>query len=350
MNLRDQRLEEYLKKAHNILPELDVSAIFSLYTGKEPHSGKISFSNQTDIFKKLSKFKEGTTLIHYTSIDTLFSILNSGILRMYNCINKNDQLEIIHADSKYEIELKEDELLDFKRNNFITSFFEYDMVKENDNKYLWEEYGGKGKGAGLVFEIENMNDSWEECYIGKVCYDDKSNSDSIYKRFIKFVEFHKEFNIQYRLFENTSSILSAIALHFKEGKWANENEVRIFAYCPFDEYDLEPLNNESKNNFLSSTMQHCINEKSEIISYVNLPLNIEKELCGPKWKNFEDLRAHFLSSIPHLKLKRIVLGSNIEDIEKSIRIENIDKLLERHAKRHKTERIELGYTSIKDWI
>jgi len=346
MNLRDQRLKKYLKQAGNILPELDISEIFSLYTGEEPASGKITFSNQTDVFKKLSKFKEGTTLIHYTSIDSLFSILNSDILRMYNCVNKNDPWEINHANSKYEIGLNDLELLDFKQNNFITSFFEYDMRLQNDNKYLWNEYGNKGKGAGLVFEIENMNDSWEECYIGKVCYEDSSIPNSIYKRFIEFVKFHNEFNNQYHLFENTPSILSAIALHFKEVKWASENEVRIFAYCPFDKYDLKPLVLERKNNYLLSTIEHSVNGNGEIISYVSLPLNRSKVHDKLRINLGTDLSLNYLKSIPHLKLKRIVLGNNLQEADKINRIENIEKILNWHAMKNKTVEIQLGFSEI----
>jgi hypothetical protein len=75
MNARDQKLEQYLTVAHNILHGIDIGAIRSFYTGQEPYSGRITFSNQTDVFKELSKFKERTTLIHYTSIDSLLLIV-----------------------------------------------------------------------------------------------------------------------------------------------------------------------------------------------------------------------------------------------------------------------------------
>lgn len=279
-------------------------------------------------------------------MDFFLNILNSETLRMYNCINKNDPWEINYANSKYNIGLNDDELLAFKQNNFITSFFKYDMALQNDNKYLWEKYGMKGRGAALVFEIENINDSWEECYIGKVCYDEKNSQNSVYKRFIEFVKFHKEFNNKHHLFKNTPSILSAIALHFKEVKWANEKEVRIFAYCPFDKYDLKLLVLERKNNYLLSTIEHSVNGHDEISSYVSLPLNRSKVHDKLRINLGSDLSLNYLKSIPHLKLKRVVLGNNLEEADKSKRIESVDKILNWHTKKNKTVEIQLGFSEI----
>lgn len=319
MSPRDKKLKEYLEKAREILPGIDsYSAAFSLFSGDEPTSGKITLSNQSNAIKANFNYSENKCLIHYTSMDSMFSILNSQALRMYNCLNLNDAKEIEYANSQFNIELSPEETKNFKQNNFVTSFCEYDMILQNDDFNLWRLYGNQGHGVGLVFEVENMNDSWDEVFIGKVFYD---MNDSIIRKFSAFVEFHKEFNRVHKLFENTPSILSAIALHLKDDIWKTENEVRLFAHCPFDEYDLQREYFEGQNHYLSGTMEHAINKSGKVVSYVNLPLNQEKVFREFKKHISDELAKDYLSSFPHLKLKRIVLGYNVSsevgfDIEK----------------------------------
>ena len=344
MSLRDQKIKTYLKEAQSIFPKIDVSVVFSIYNGEEPTSGNITLSNQSDAFKHKLNFSRHTNIIHYTSLDSLFSILNSQILRLYNCFNLNDPTEIDYANVKYKIALTQDELLMFKRNNFVASFCEYDMTLQNDDFNLWRLYGMEGNGVGLVFEIENMDESWEEFFIGKVSYNQYSTTNSIVEQFSKFVRFHREFNEQHHLFENTPSILSAIALLFKDEIWKTEKEIRLFAYCPYDEYDLKPLQFESKNNYLSNTMGHAINKNGEMVSFVNLPLNINTQPGVLKTTKLEDLSKDSLSSIPHLKLKRIVLGYNINENM----FDKIEKILNWLKDERKMDFVELGYSLLRN--
>jgi hypothetical protein len=343
MNTRDKKAEEYIRKVKEIFPEIDISSIFSLYNGDNPISGRIILSKQADSFRKLFNFNKPFNIIHYTSIDTLFNILNMQNFRMYNCFNLNDRREIETANLSFNIGMTETEITGFKQNNFVASFCEYDMEKQYDNFLLWNLYGMKGKGAGLVFEIENISDSWEEVYIGKVMYSNNKN-DGISQKFIEFLNFHKDFNKEHQLFENTPSIFSAIALHYKYKIWNYEKEVRIFAYCPFDEIDLISKSHEGQNNYLSSKMSHTVNSAGRIVSYLSLPLNKENEIR--KLENIlhdKSLSEYFYSSIPHLKLKRIVLGYDVSDNT----FNETDKILNWLTKENKIDFVQLGYTQLK---
>lgn len=342
MNTRDEKLKVYLKKVQDIFSQIDVSSAFSIYSGEAPTSGKIIFSNQSDAFKKKFEFSNYKNIIHYTSMDNMISILNSQTFRLYNCLNLNDPKEIEYANTKFNFGLTEHEISTFKQNSFVSSFCEYDMNKQNDDFNLWRLYGNQGLGVGLVFEIENMKDSWEEVYIGKISYNE---NDAITKQFSGFIRFHNEFNQQYQLFDNTPSFFPAITLHFKDEIWKTENEIRLFAHCPFDKYELEPESFESQNHYLSTTLEHTINKSGRLVSYISLPLNRKRKLLEFKNCGISENEGNvFLSCIPHFKLKRIVLGYNVPS---KVRF-NIDKILNWLIDKNEMDFVELEYSLLRE--
>jgi len=342
MSIRDENLNLYLDQLQKIFTGIDFQSVSSMYNGEEPTSAEIILSNISDAFKKTFKLNKHTSIIHYTSIETMLNVLSSQCFRLYNCLNLNDPKEIEFANDKFSIGLTSDEIKTFKRNNFIGSFCEYDLDKNDDNFNLWRLYGNNGNGAALVFEVENMEDSWENFFIGKIFYDLNGEGSSPFKEFIRF---HKEFNAQHHLFENTPYILSAISLHFKDKIWEVENEFRLFTPCPFDEHTFENKSFDNQNSFLSTKVEHTINRNGDLVSYISLPLNKQREMKNLQTRGLNEEQAkYFFSSIPHLKLKEIILGYNVSPEV----FHNICKLLDFNFKKERLGRMNLRFSSLRE--
>lgn len=340
---REEKLKLYFEGLKKIFPEIDLALVHSLYSGDQPSSGKIFFSGMSNAFKKIFDLKEKQTIIHYTSLHKMLCILEDQSFRLYNCLNLNDPREIDSAVNSFNIEMTEEKIRAFKQNFFIGSFCEYDEKLRNDGFDQWRLYGDSGKGAGLVFEIENLQDNWENVFIGNIFYHGFKNCPEAFQKFIKF---HQAFDKKYKLFENTTNLLPLISLYFKDDQWEVEKEFRLFTFCPFDEYDLKNSDHLERNNYLTSSIQHTYNPEKGNVAYLKLPLNIEKTFEDVKQKflkcNALEYAEEYFASIPHLKLKTIVLGYNVPQET----FNSIFHLLQFHNKKYNFE-ITCGYSSLK---
>lgn len=338
MDLENKK-SEYFSLVNKIFPELSISSAFTLYGGEYPTSAQIELSNQSLAFK--NKFAYAGTFIHYTSLESLLNIINSQEIRLFNCKNLNDKLELRYAAKELGIKVSESDLEVQRQNFFIFSACEYDLALCNDDFNLWRLYSNSGSGAAIVFEIDNMKDDWANIFYGKVEYgiDNRQNND-----LIKFIDIHQDFNEKYHLFQNIPSIIPAIGLHFKNKIWKIENEIRLIAYCPFDKYTLETNAFEMGNPYLSTTLKHTINKSGNQAAYVSLPLNVEK-LKKEYAKIIGDSDAEkYLQCIPHLKIKRIIVGHKIP-AEVLVAIENI---LQKSFAKTVGYSIQVGYSSFRD--
>lgn len=309
MSIRNKNLNLYFEQLEKILPGIDFSSVSSMYNGAEPTSGNIILSSISNAFKKLLSLNSKINIIHYTSIETMLGVLSTQSFRLYNCLNLNDPKEIEFANKKFSIGLTVEEIHNFKQNYFVGSFCEYDIELKNDDFNLWRLYGNYGNGAGLVFEIENIEDNWENVFLGKVLYNEKSH---IIKSFEEFIRFHNQFNNENGLFENTPHILPIIGLHFKDEIWQIENEFRLFTACPFDQYTFDREYRGNQNSYLSNSLEHTINRNGNLVSYISLPIDKKRALQDLENRfGSENLAKEHFSSIPHLRLKKVILGYNV---------------------------------------
>lgn len=277
-----------------------------MYNGPYPRSAEIELSNQSVAFK--NKFNYTGHIIHYTSVESVLNIFNTESVRLYNCHNLNDDDEIGYATRKLGITVSQKEIDDQKKNFFVFSACKYDMTKNDEDFNLWRLYASSGQGAAIVFEITNMSDNWQNIFYGQVSYD---FDNRLNKDLLDFIQIHNQFNEEYKLFQNTPSIIPAISLLFKNKIWSIENEIRLTAFCPFDAYSLSTNGFSSGNAFLSSTLKHTLNKSGNRAAYVELPLNIPKlkREYSPRLSS-EEIN-NYLSCIPHLKVKRVILGHKI---------------------------------------
>jgi hypothetical protein len=305
-------LDEYILTAKKFFPELDFSSLFSIHGGKEPLSGRFEFGNQDKAIKNSSYgFKATDTFIHYTSIDSLFNILNSTNLRLYNLNNLNDPTELRFALLKTGITKDMIDIPFYQRSMFLTSFCSYDKERQNEDYNMWRLYGNDGNGVGLVFQIENASDKWNDVYFGKVHY---GESNTTFENLKAFLSFHQKFNDEHKILENFPHWIPVMCMLHKSEIWRIENEYRLFAFCPFDEYTFDS-SPDIKNTLMYNDIDHCINGKGVKTAYTSIPLNIEgkRQEFNQKLKHIKGGAESLLSSFPHFKLRHILLGYNLNN-------------------------------------
>ena len=340
---RDEKIDLYLNGAREFYPEISLGSAFSMFSGdlESPSSGKIQIKHglvDPSLFNK-----DPLEIVHYTSIQAFFEIINSETIRLYNSFNLNDPKEIEHGLKTLEFPYKSNWLNDLKRNHFILSATRYNnQIKDDFN--LWRLYGQEGMGIGLVFEVPHEIKTWTGINLSRIEYSSDPAYNSIAK---KYLDYHQNFQAKYALFENIPSIIPLLASFQKDEIWKIENETRIIAFCPFDKYKLKPKggHHESSNPFLSKTISHTINAKGDQVAFVTMPishLSIKKKI---KPNTETEIQEAYLRNHPYIQLKRVILGPRLIN---SKQIHPVVEFIHNVANDKIGERIEIVESNFKD--
>lgn len=301
---RNEKVQLYLEGARKFFPDLKASTIFSMFSGEldSPSSGKIEFSGKSLIDKDIEN--GGLSIVHYTTFESFINIINNGNVRMYNCLNMNDSKELEFGIKSLEIELSQEMIDEQKRNYFIFSGSRY-KSEEDENFNLWRFYGDFGKGIALVFEVPKEIVNWPGMVLNKVEY---GQSQGLVKEFVKF---HNDFQQAYKLFENVPDLFPLLSLFVKDQMWSTEQEYRILAHCPFDEYDLKPSSELiGANILLSKGLEHSINNRGLLVSYVNLPIQKNGVKDNFVKTPFSKRKVNLADYVPNIRLKEVIFGFN----------------------------------------
>jgi hypothetical protein len=319
MSDRDQNIKLYVEGAKRFFPNIKFSSAHSLFSGssKKPSSGIIEL-DYSFIKKEFFSDRDKQTFIHYTSIDSLFNILNTSNVRLYNCIKSNDKREIEYGLRNANFDYSDELVYNLKKSHFILSGTLSQMSKLEDFN-LWRLYGKDGYGAALEFEVDRKINKWIGITCGKVDYGNRSDKSNNISGFLKY---HMDFQDKYKLFQNLPSIIPMLALFVKNEIWSIENEFRIVASCQYKFHNLEVKEFESESNpVLNSSLFHEVNPFGEIVSFLNLPITlnginntiVESPFQKGKFYNTIDYN-------PNLILKKVIFGPNVNKrmLEKSI--------------------------------
>lgn len=303
-----KKKELYITRAREFFPDFDISSSFALYSGDldSPTSAKVSVKTKTLNHHGIGV--KNIELAHYTSVDSFFNIINSKNVRLYNCNNLNDTTELIYATKKYELPLTEKEIADFRREHFVLSTCKLEDGKEEDFN-MWRLYGHNGKGVCIHFETEPEFSNWTGIIGNEVSYIDNLISSKI----SAFFNFHYSFQDEHKIFQNTPNFIPLLLLFNKEKIWSIENEFRIIASCPFDEYNsrIKPMIGNSYSPWLSKTLKHSVNSSGNTVSYLELPIEID-----PKANKTVDVlgkQINVADRFPRLKIKRVILGYDVSE-------------------------------------
>lgn len=301
---RDEKINLYLEGAREFFPNLETSSVFSMFGSSEPTSGEIEFRSQ--FINEIALKDSPLQFIHYTSLSSAMNILNSGNIRLYNCLNLNDPSEINYLLKNSPINFTEKEVEKYKREHFILSGSIY-KSKRDEEFNLWRLYGDQGKGVGIVFEVDNKIEKWPSVFLQKVIYgSNKSNSKNI----IGFLHFHKVFNEEHKLFTNTPSLFSLLSTGVKNEIWSIEKEFRVVVKFLLEIHSNLPKKSMYNNPLITSSLNHELKPNGKMVSYVELPLHLNNYKSRVVETPFSKEEVDLIDYVPNLKIKKVILGPN----------------------------------------
>jgi hypothetical protein len=316
-------LEEKIKKFDKAFSKLfpGIEMYYTQYgNGKEGEIvwEKVHFQvpNENSSLASSPYFYENKSLLHFSNIYALSSILQEKNIRLYNLYNLNDPREFTFASNVFNI--NDDFIKDAKENVFIMSFCETELLKTKATSEfnMWRLYGNEGNGIGIIFKIVNDPNKWVDFHISKIIY-------GVDERF-KFV---KLLNLLNKLNEDGPTLevdFGKILAFHKSRLFELEKEVRI-------------IHDRREKKIGSQAKTVTDKDKKQIFPIIKPDLlklfgksNKTKYLKLPIFSNsIKD----YDPELPLLKIDQIVLGYNVVENNKEIR-ENISQLFEE----------QLGYT------
>jgi hypothetical protein len=248
--------------------------------------------------------KKDYKLFHYTSINTLYGILENNELWLCNTAGMNDKLEIRDFIDKLYKAL-EDELtheigIQEKREKFFNKIYKrleneypYAMCfsKEKDDAAQWERYADNAKGVCIVFNENKLSTIFEGSHVllTEVFYD---YDISVHKHYDNILNYLKSNQLEGFDDENglIDNILACGYCH-KHSTFKSEQEVRIatlWNYIPkHSRYDNECVKNQNKKVVKFDLKEACQEH--------NLKLDdlIDQIIIGPRSKqSVHDLKEY----------------------------------------------------------
>lgn len=304
----DRVFHEFVAGAQKIYPYLKYNGRYSIYNTEFPVAGELKLGT-SDYLLKNTKHDAGENkmeIIHFTSLKAGLGILESGELWLSQIGKCNDVRELNHAFSGYK-DLSLEELDLHKQKFFLTSFCINNHLTEEDEFAMWRSYGKDGYGLALIFEVEKPNTDIQSYLFGKVVYGERTKAMLDFRAFMSYQEhFRKKYPgvIQNKYFHQ----ILMVALLLKTAIWKREKEIRLLGFHDFDEYTLK-TKTFNMNNSLLGKMRHTLDEDGTHRAFLRLPLYRTKQFSEYQLKIKElDPGFEFSTMLPHLQLKKVVLG------------------------------------------
>lgn len=304
---RDEKLALYKEKASAIFPGIRTLSVLSMFNPdiqEKPTSGEIELSGR--FLNEYALENGNIQFIHYTNLTSAMNILNSGAIRIYNCLNLNDPSEITYLLQNSQKPFEEEEIINYKKEHFILSGSLYDATNGEDFN-LWRLYGDSSQGIGIVFEIDDKVKNWTNVFLQKVSYGMESEEA---KRTMDFIKFHEEFNAEYKLFQNRPNLLGLLSTGIKNAIWSIEKEFRLVIRIPQDKFTLNPKESIETNSLIAKTLKHEFKSNGKLVSYVEVPLHLNDHESRREILPYSKEEVDLIDYVPNLRIKKIILGTN----------------------------------------
>ncbi|MDC8003854.1 type I restriction enzyme HsdR N-terminal domain-containing protein [Aureisphaera galaxeae] len=230
-----------------------------------------SFENQ--FFNKIFGDFLETKICRYTTLDTLFSMLNFISFRMNGLVGMNDKSEVNYVDNY--LNGVERPLSKMHHNTVIALNKRYitscSRISRKDELTLWRLYGDDGTGVCLIFDIkkENLND---KVLIQRVKYADHNGNHpelDFLKHIREGVEILTGFTFEFRN-------IGLWKHFFKPYDYAIEEEVRLLV---IEDPSLNPLNSNWVKTYSHSIINPFIDFQLNNSAF---PIQLSEVILGPK--------------------------------------------------------------------
>lgn len=287
---RDLFLSQVIKP---LLPNAQFS--FTIQNGDytNPSNTFYGVLSTNDLFKNSIYAKNNETdLFHFTSLQSLFSILHNGFFRMTELNALEDVNEMSYASKVFEgnpiFRLNDSAISNSKSKLFCLSACE-NHESTLQNSYMWESYGAKGKGVIVEFAISNYNAHLFSTGIVKYGNDELEPIRQLKNR-------AEEFYLEHNLFpHNPIELFSIFKSFHKSYRYNKEKEVRLL----FNSNSFGNKSNEYPTLYLD------INKNNQVKNFnkVFLTGKVPKEFSGN-------------NHLPQINIKKVILGYGLDIDEK----------------------------------
>ncbi len=293
----DQKIDKFKKKFFDLFPGLNTTNVKygNEVDGKDVWN-TIHFNIPPDN-KNLVKspyFYDKPTVVHFSNIFALNSILQERTIRLYNLHNLNDPREFTFASKVFN--LSNELVKDAKDNLYMISFCERKILNNASAEFnMWRLYGKNGRGLAIVFSIANDPINWRDFHISKVIY----GSDQR-RKFVKLLDHIDQLN-QTKPYINVD--FGKLYAFHKSKMFEIEKEVRII----FDRREKRSGMGNRTVSFQGGLVFPII--KSDLYKLVENRANIHYLKLPLFHKNGD----HYDPKIPLLKIDQIIIGYNFID-------------------------------------
>lgn len=257
--------------------------------------------------KLLGEFKE-KEICRYTSLSTIFSMLNNISFRMSGIVGMNDRSEVNYVDTYLNgIEkplIKEHHnTISAINNRYITSCT---TITKKDDLTLWRLYSDDGKGVCLIFDVRSSNLN-KHVLLQKVRYaDEKGNHREL--NFLKQIKDDVEGSTGFN-FEFTK--IGYWKHFFKPFDYTVENEIRLLI---IDTDKLEKDKSDWVMTYAHSIFNPIIDFR---LNGKSFPIQLKEIILGPKCPEQETNLVQFQEMIRRKKreIAKYFYDSNLDNLK-----------------------------------
>lgn len=208
-------------------------------------------------------------IYHYTSLDSLISIVSSRTLRLCNAESMNDNVEISYSFSILKeliVEMHEKKKLNAEEfsgaltifNNLEATFYNNSHIfmasfsMTGDTLSQWRAYANNGTGVCIGFNRDHLMDNLEGSdfktifNIGTSCIYEKQE---IKEQLIPIIQ--DTFNTKIKLYDLVIRLLQVVC-RGKHHAFAEERELRIVMGVDNKELSLDHINFSASNGYVKS--------------------------------------------------------------------------------------------------
>ena len=254
-------------------------------------------------------------LVHYTSAQTLLSILREASIRLYDLNHMDDPKEFSFGARDFGYSSNH-QLKEARSQLFSFSLVPIDEKCEEEDFNLWQ-YGDNGNGVAIVFSIDSGTQyEWNNFHLSPVNY-----SATIPAEFERFSERVKQFgDEEYFWVKQHEGLLVKLAAFHKSNIFAFEREVRLLRY-----YEHELYYRDSARMKWPRDIGLDVGRNGQRSFFDRLYLGQEWESRYRLPAEFEEKYGAANRLFPKLKIERVILGYrlnpiNVWDLQESIHI------------------------------
>ena len=292
---RNQSLRAYLRGIHSIIQDssnlnetqkqklIEVFTEDSLDYSLESDLVCLKPESECDFFMCLLP-KQGKcdfkSLCRYTSVNSLFRILNDRKVSMLSIVCMNDASECSYV--RDYLKERDCNVLDntWVENNrfFIVSCSD---IKESDDLMMWNMYGGKAEGVCVEYGFDHKNlDEKNGFVLARISYGDTKNKHAsldFIVEILKSIIGGKRFSLQ---------LLGTWQHFFKAYEYHKENEIRLLYEASTGQDTKWILTGD---NIMTPIQEFSLLDESVSGGIPSFPLKMTRIIIGPKTKNKEAL-------------------------------------------------------------